>query len=695
MTVDPRLQIILEARDLTGRTFQTVTGRVKAMTGSIFSLQGGIVALAGGYGFGQLVGSLNRTADASGDFYETFSKVNTLFGDAEAQRLRDWGDAAEYTMGLSSQAALDAVGSVGNMFQQLGAADAEAIRLSTGMVQLSADLASFHNVAGGSVAVLDAMQSAFRGEYDALQRYIPTINAAAVVEQALTDTHKKRAGELTALEKAQAAHTIIMRDAGKATGDFARTSDGLANQQRILDSQLANLSVRIGESLLPVKTQIVAETNNWITANETLITQDLPGYVDQVKDAAVGMFETMKTGVSIYEGLPDEIVGAAGAGIVGRILFGATPAGKMATTILMINQAMANMNEDFKSYDFSAQRAVKDLQEGAEASARIWDVITGKRNWNTGSLQGDALDAFNLQQAAARSLAVQAIVPDYIDITPGGPGGGSGGAKAAGPSAFTYTGGTMDAHVKAYVANIEEVNKAWSKVVDDTYDLDAGLESYSDMLTRIEDQTGAVVEETETMSTTMIELSKRTGWAMQQNFGDFFYSFKDGVSDIGDVWNNLTDSMWRAWSDMLGQMAAQGLFGKDFAGGGLLSSIDWAGLLSTSSTLIGPNGATPILPRAVGGDVWAGGTFLVGEEGPELLRMGRNSGTVFPNQAVGGAVVNLTINEAPPGTTVERRQTGDITDIIINVGASGIYRDSPMTDAIEQRYGILPVGRAS
>jgi hypothetical protein len=49
--------------------------------------------------------------------------------------------------------------------------------------------------------------------------------------------------------------------------------------------------------------------------------------------------------------------------------------------------------------------------------------------------------------------------------------------------------------------------------------------------------------------------------------------------------------------------------------------------------------------RASGGPVSAGGTYVVGEEGPELLQMGSQSGNVIPNGAtIGGGGTNITIN---------------------------------------------------
>lgn len=47
--------------------------------------------------------------------------------------------------------------------------------------------------------------------------------------------------------------------------------------------------------------------------------------------------------------------------------------------------------------------------------------------------------------------------------------------------------------------------------------------------------------------------------------------------------------------------------------------------------------------RAGGGDVAAGGTYLVGEQGPEVLQMGGGSGRVIPNHSLGSKRLSLSI----------------------------------------------------
>jgi hypothetical protein len=50
--------------------------------------------------------------------------------------------------------------------------------------------------------------------------------------------------------------------------------------------------------------------------------------------------------------------------------------------------------------------------------------------------------------------------------------------------------------------------------------------------------------------------------------------------------------------------------------------------------------------------VSAGGTYLVGEQGPELLTLGSSGGFVTPNHALGGNTININVNGADPNAVV-------------------------------------------
>lgn len=87
----------------------------------------------------------------------------------------------------------------------------------------------------------------------------------------------------------------------------------------------------------------------------------------------------------------------------------------------------------------------------------------------------------------------------------------------------------------------------------------------------------------------------------------------------------------------------------------------------TASQAIGEAGLSFSIPgRALGGTVSAGGTYLVGERGPELLTVGAGGGHVTPmGQMGGGNTFNITVTSADPNEVVRalqnyNRQSGPV-----------------------------------
>lgn len=181
------------------------------------------------------------------DLNETVSKSQAIF-EGQANSVRQWSQGAAQSMGLSSQAALDAATSFGDMFRQLGDSGPAAAQTSQQVVQLAADLGSFNNLETGDV--IDRLSASFRGEFDSLQAIIPNINAARVEQEALTATGKESASALTQQEKAHATLAIVMRDSSRAQGDFEKTAGGAANTAKRNAAAMDDLKAKVGSGLL-------------------------------------------------------------------------------------------------------------------------------------------------------------------------------------------------------------------------------------------------------------------------------------------------------------------------------------------------------------------------------------------------------------------------------------------------------------
>lgn len=247
------------ASQLSGAGFQQQGARAGSDAadgfGSKFSLGIGKIAALAGTAVAAIgvTSFLKDSVSAGSDLNETLSKSAAIFGD-QAPAIEKWGDTAAKSLGLSKAAALASAAGFGDMFTQLGFTGDAAASMSKDVVQTAADLGSFNNLDTNDV--LDRLSGAFRGEYDSLQAVIPNISAARVETEALAMTGKKAAKELTAQEKAAAVLAIVHKDGAKSAGDFAKTSNGLANQQKILSASFEDVKAKVGTALLPMLTKL-------------------------------------------------------------------------------------------------------------------------------------------------------------------------------------------------------------------------------------------------------------------------------------------------------------------------------------------------------------------------------------------------------------------------------------------------------
>ena len=342
-----------------------------------------------------IIGLAKSGVAAASDLAESSSKVGVVF-EENADKVKKWAETSATSMGMAQQVALEAAGTFGNLFRALGVGTDDAAKMSTNLVQLAADLASFNNV--NPEDVLIALRSGLVGEAEPLRKFGVSLSEARIEAEAVAsgvvkaegsttkitdatlkyeaaqkklaeaqkggvDPAKQAAGEkalatardqvtktgidlaaaereaaearakfgvgskqataaddkvakarlaaeaatrkvaeaqgkltaaqgkadpdklakatndvakaqealdkategtvpkLTAAQKAQAAYNIIQKDTVLAQGDFERTSDGLANQQRILAAQFTDAKAGIGQVFLPLVLKATTAVN--------------------------------------------------------------------------------------------------------------------------------------------------------------------------------------------------------------------------------------------------------------------------------------------------------------------------------------------------------------------------------------------------------------------------------------------------
>lgn len=181
---------------------------------------------------------------------EAVNKVKVVFEDA-ADSVLAFADQGAKALGMSRLSALQAAGTFGNLLTATGLAEKQAAEMSTTMVQLSADMASFNDV--NPQEVLDALRSGLSGETEPLKRFGVNLNEAILKQRALNmGLIESTRDVLPPAVRAQAAYAEIMEQTSKAQGDQARTADSAANRQKVVAAQWEDIRARLGQKLVPV-----------------------------------------------------------------------------------------------------------------------------------------------------------------------------------------------------------------------------------------------------------------------------------------------------------------------------------------------------------------------------------------------------------------------------------------------------------
>ena len=261
------LQVVVETQDRAsgqlralGQDVQRLERQVEGAGGALGRM-GGVMGTLGGIGLaaggvGAIVSGFRGAIDAMGslvtqasDLNEQISRSEQIFG-AAAQSVQAFAQTSAQSLGIARAEALQAAGNFGQLLRTSGLTQDAAADMSTRLVKLAADLASFNNIDPSEA--LNKLRSGLTGEAEPLRELGVLLSDDAVQAEALASGMVASAREITEAVKVQARYNLILKQTATAQGDFARTSTGLANAQRIIRASWADLSATLGQAFLPM-----------------------------------------------------------------------------------------------------------------------------------------------------------------------------------------------------------------------------------------------------------------------------------------------------------------------------------------------------------------------------------------------------------------------------------------------------------
>ena len=289
----------------------------------------------------QIIEFSKAAIGVASDLNEVQNVVDTTFGTEGAIRVNEWARNAAEAFGESELQAKQFTSTLGAMFKSMGVGQADLEEMSMSLAGLAGDMASFYNL--DPTEAFEKLRSGISGETEPLKQLGINMSVANLEAFAMAEGITKSYQEMTQAEQATLRYQYIMSATADAQGDFADTSDSLANQQRILQLEIQTLAAEIGQDLMPIAQEILTIARDgiqWISENKDAL-EGLAAAAG-VAATAYGVWNATLKAEELYDkaaagikGITAALNGAEATGGLTTALSGAgTAASGMGTTML-------------------------------------------------------------------------------------------------------------------------------------------------------------------------------------------------------------------------------------------------------------------------------------------------------------------------------------------------------------------------
>jgi len=195
------------------------------------------------------------------DYEESLNKVRVSFGGA-SKTVEDFAKTTLKSFGIAEGSALEMASLFGDMGTSMGLSQKSASEMSTELVGLVGDLASFKNIKQDIAKT--ALASVFTGETESLKKLGIVMTQANLQQFAYEQGIMKSVKTMNQAEKVQLRFSYVISKSENALGDYLATSDGVANSSRTLTESIKELGQKFGVILIPFAKKLIIKFQSLI-----------------------------------------------------------------------------------------------------------------------------------------------------------------------------------------------------------------------------------------------------------------------------------------------------------------------------------------------------------------------------------------------------------------------------------------------
>lgn len=307
-------------------------------------------------------------------------RFETVFGDAAPAAAEELAHLAA-SVGRNRTELTAAAASIQDVLVPMGFMREEAALMSTDLVRLAVDLASFVPGVDERQALL-AFERALSGEREALKTLGVGFNEAEVQAEALRLGLIQQGDDLNQVAEAVATYSILLQKSADAQGAAERNADTLAETMTRFTAQVRTAKEELGEELTPVVEDLIDDFGGLETSFAALSLG-----VDVLKASVEGVIDTLDELLFLARAVPgvDELLGLSGleeAFELKRLDFAAQRLEAFTGSAARAGQVIAALYREAQRLGLEGQAAAIFVREGIgkELESLRKDVPTDVKN---------------------------------------------------------------------------------------------------------------------------------------------------------------------------------------------------------------------------------------------------------------------------------------------------------------------------
>ncbi len=223
----------------------------------------GLAATIGlAFGVKELIDFGKRSIDAASDLAEAQNVVDTAFG-AMSYKMEQFAATALETYGISELTAKNMGSTYMAMAKGMGVATDAASDMAVTLTGRLSDIMSFYNKTQSEVDTIG--RALITGETEPLKAIGVVMTQTNLSAYAMAQGFSKTYAEMSSNEQLLVRYKYFLEQTALAQDDFAKTSEGWANQTRLLSERLNEFMTNLGGVIMNVLTPALQFANEAVT----------------------------------------------------------------------------------------------------------------------------------------------------------------------------------------------------------------------------------------------------------------------------------------------------------------------------------------------------------------------------------------------------------------------------------------------